>query len=323
MKNVRTIFMGTGPFAAPALQALLDEGYNVVAVYTKPLKKQRSRSKSALNPVRTLAAKYNIPINDPTEKLTAPHVYKNLKTYVPAIIVVAAYGKILPQKVLDLPRYGCVNIHASLLPRWRGASPIQSAIRAGDTQTGVTLMKMDANLDTGPIIAQASRSIGPDMHAPKLFTLLADDGARLLRKTLPAYIKGNCTLQPQNDAEATFCTVISRTDGCIKWQTSSTRDIYNQFRAFDPWPGVFTLWQRKEGTKPLRIKLLAITPLQHISTHAPGTVFSLKKYPFCIATVDGTLSIEQLQIEGKKKMDAHALINGYHDILSAQMYEMC
>ena len=313
--------MGSGPFAAPTLQALITSEYTVVTVYTKPLPVHaRSRTKIAANPVRTLAETHHIPVQDPQASLAAPDVFATLKAFAPDIIIVAAYGKILPQSVLDIPCYGCINIHASLLPRWRGASPIHAAIRAGDTETGVTIMRMDAGLDTGAIIAQKSRALPPHMHTPELFDLLADDGATLLMQVLPDCVSKKILPQPQPTKGITTCRTLARSEGCIDWH-ASTATIYNLFRAFDPWPGVFMQWQR--AATVLRIKLLDITPLPDAPPQAPGTVFKTDTHPLCIATADGAIAITRLQRQGKPPTDATAFINGYPDIFSAHLDKMC
>ncbi len=321
MKKLRTVFMGTGPFAAPILQALITTGYDVVAVYTKPqTDNARSRRKAPPNPVRAIAQTANIPIEDPHEPLRTPAIFAQLRSYAPEIIIVAAYGKILPQSVLDLPQHSCVNVHASLLPRWRGAAPIHAAIAAGDTTTGVTIMRIDAGLDTGPIIAQRTHAITPDMHTPELFSALATDGAQLLIETLPSYCDGTRVPQQQDDAQATTCHTLTRSDGCIAWHMT-TQEIYNRFRAFDPWPGIFTRWQR--SGKVLSLKLLDITPLPHAPTQPPGTVFRYDSHALCIATGDSAISIHRLQMAGKKSTDAQTFCNGYSDIFSARMDGMC
>ncbi len=315
--------MGTGHFAAPALRTLIASDYDVCAVYTKPLTStRRSRSKIAPNPIRDIATKNSIPIHDPHGKLSDTETFTDLSAYNADIIVVAAYGKILPQSILDIPRYGCINIHASLLPRWRGASPIHNAICSGDTETGVTIMRMDAGLDTGPIIAQQHRTIPSDIHTPQLFDLLADDGAKLLIEALPLYISGKLLPQEQDDTSATYCRTLSRDDGMIDWSMSA-QEIYNRFRGLDPWPGIFTTWMR--DNKKLRIKFIDIhyRPQQKHSHYIPGDIFALPEYPLCIATSDGIIIVETLQLEGKKSTDAHSFVNGYPDIYSASLAKIC
>ena len=314
--------MGTGEFAAPSLAVLIAANYSVVAVYTKPLSAHgRSRTKAVPNPVRARAERHAIPVHDPAGRLSDADTLATLRSLAPDIIIVAAYGNILPQSVLDLPRHGCVNVHASLLPRWRGASPIHAAIRAGDTQTGVTIMRMDAGLDTGPIIAQKSRAITPHMHTPELFVLLADDGARLLVEVLPDYLRGVRVPQPQSTHGVTTCRTLTRDDGHINWH-DTTQSIYNQFRAYDPWPGIFTLWHRDAANAPLRLKLTDIRPCMDAPRHMPGTVFSTDTHPLCVATADGALVVKRVQLQGKNDMDARAFVNGYGDIITARLGEM-
>lgn len=308
--------MGTGPFAAPALRALIAANYDIVGVYTKPLPTQRrSRTTVAQNPVRTAAQEHDIFIYDPAEKLSAPGTFAELSTLAPDLIVVAAYGKILPRDVLLLPRYGCINIHASLLPQWRGAAPIHNAIRAGDTVTGVTIMRMDEGIDTGPIITQSSREIAPDMHTPELFGALADDGAQLLIDTLPDYIDETILPKPQPAEGVTLCRTLSRDEGALDF-TQDTQTLYNQFRGLDPWPGTFACWTT--DTSCVRIKLLEITPTKMTHADAPGTVFTQDKNLY-IATADGALCVTRLQIEGKKPMSAADVLNGYQQLIGATL----
>ncbi len=310
--------MGTGEFAAASLRKLLDSDLQVVAVYTKP-ERSSGRRQSATNPVRTVAAKYNIPIYDPVDSLGTDENFAQIKSLAPDIIIVAAYGKILPQKVLDLPEHGCVNVHTSLLPRWRGASPIHHAILAGDTTTGVTIMRMDAGLDTGPIIAQTDIEIAPNMRTPELYTQLAQIGADLLVEALPEYTSGKLTAIAQPVDGVTTCRTLTRDDGQIDWNDSA-QSIYNQFRAFTPWPGVFTYWQR--GDKSIRIKLLDIkiansAQNQDCAKCANGTVFVDENGNLQVVTENNTIELLSIQREGKSAQSAKDFLNGYPDFANA------
>ncbi len=309
--------MGSGAFAAHHLTTLIADGMTPVAVYTQPQRRAgRGRRKVAPNPVRTVAEAHAIPIHDPATSLRDARVLTRLRTYAPDIIIVVAYGKILPRVVLDLPRYGCLNIHASLLPRWRGATPIHAAIAAGDTQTGVTLMRMDEGLDTGPIIAQsAPRTITPDMRTPALFDALAYDGAALLRDVLPRYIAGDITPTPQPHDGVTTCRTLTRDDGALDFSHSAA-EIYNRFRAYDPWPGIFAY----AGTMRIRFTDISIArqPPATARTAAPGTLLCHSGTLY-VATGSGTLHIHTLQRSGKKSCDARTFINGNRTLCGAQL----
>ncbi len=311
------VFMGTGTFAEQQLRALLDIA-TVRAIYTQPLRRAgRRRSQSAPNAVRECAREKNIPIYDPVEPLRTPEVFDTLRALAPDIIVVASYGKILPACVLNLPRHGCVNIHASLLPRWRGATPVQAAIAHGDTQTGVTLMRMDTGLDTGDIIAQSSpRTISPTLRAPQLFTLLAHDGAELLRTALPEYCRGALTPRPQNDAEATQCRTLTRQDGAIFPCTHDAATIAARIRAYDPWPGVFLV--APDGT--MALKILDATVVSSTDTTHPCGTLHCTSTDILLYTRTGALRLTALQFPGGRPLSATDALNGHRSRLTTLQY---
>ncbi len=321
-KNIRVVFMGTGKFAAKSLRALIETGYELIGIYTRPLRRAgRGRKTIADNPVRAEAEKRNIPLFDPVDKLDTTENLAVLQKLNPDIVVVVSYGKILPPKVLSLPRHGCLNVHASLLPRWRGASPVQHAILFGDCRTGVTVMKMDENLDTGPILLQKEISLHPDIRAPELSEKLAALGAVALTETLPAYLSGKATPQPQPSQGATYCQTLSREDGHLDWSRSA-REIYNRFRAFYPWPGVFSLHRRNDTVE--RIKFLELTPVDEKFPDLPaGTVVDLDSSNNsprpAVTTAGGAVEIKKLQRAGKKPQTAREFLNGCKNFIGARL----
>ncbi|HUM68807.1 MAG TPA: methionyl-tRNA formyltransferase, partial [Chloroflexota bacterium] len=236
----KVVFMGTPDFAVPSLQTLI-ETQQVVGVVTQPDKPAGRGNQLRPSPVKLVAQAANIPVYQPkslkTEEAAAP-----LRDWQPDVIVVAAFGQILRPHVLDLPPHGCLNVHASLLPRWRGASPIQHALLAGDEQTGVCLMCMDVGLDTGPVYACEATPIGVEDTAVSLHDRLANLGAALLRQYLPAILSGQLPARPQDDAHSTYAPMIKKEQGVINWQ-QSREQIDRHIRAMTPWPGAFTTWQ--------------------------------------------------------------------------------
>ncbi len=292
-----TIFFGTHEFAATILQALIDDPKIIVdLVVTQPDKPVGRKQELQKPPIKILAEKHNLTVIQP-ESLknfqTANHIFH--------IGVTAQYGKIIPQSVLDLPKHGILNVHTSLLPKYRGASPIQSALINGETETGVTIMKMEAGLDTGPILIQQKISIDPDDTYLNLDHKLAPIGAKALLEALPAYIEGTLQPQAQDETKATHCKQLSRDDGQIDWQ-KTTAELYNLYRGLTPWPGIWTTWNEK------RLKLLTIRP--STKQIPPGKVMAENKHLF-IGTADSSIEVLQLQLEGKSAMDPATFLSGY------------
>lgn len=225
------------------------------------------------------------------------------------LFVVAAFGQILPQSVLDMPRHGCLNVHGSLLPRWRGAAPIHAAIRAGDAETGITIMLMDAGLDTGPMLTQASTPITPDDTGASLHDRLAELGANLLIQTIPPYLNGQITPQPQDDALATYAPQLGKEEGRIDWSLPAVQ-IERTIRAFDPWPGTFTHWDGK---------LLKVHRARLRAGQQPAGSVALIDGALCVGTGDGLLELVELQLEGRKRVTADDFLRGHPQIVGAQL----
>jgi methionyl-tRNA formyltransferase len=312
--QVRIIFMGTPDFAKTVLEELLAKEYNIVAVYTRGDKPSGRKQELTEPPVKTLAKSMNIPVEQP-EKLDDDAI-KKIIDYKPDLIIVAAYGKLLPKKLLNLPGLGCLNIHASFLPRWRGASPIQNALLAGDGQTGVTIMLMDEGLDTGPTVAQKNFQILPDETSSTLTEKLSREGTTLLLETLPLWIRRKIEPRKQNDEEATLCQLIEREDGKIFWNESA-ETIYNQYRAFTPWPGIFTYLRRNQG-EFTRVKFPRVS-LQKTNPTTPrklGEVFEVGE-KIAVQTGQGLIFIEEIQFSGKDPMPIRLFLNGQPDLIGS------
>ncbi|MDH7485387.1 MAG: methionyl-tRNA formyltransferase [Anaerolineae bacterium] len=305
--TTRVVFMGTPDFAVPSLAALLSDGYQVVGVVTQPDRPAGRGRQLASSPVRRFAATHGLTVLQPTT-LRQPEPVAELQALAPDLIVVAAYGLILPQSVLDIPPHGCLNVHGSLLPRYRGAAPIPAAILAGDRETGVTIMLMDADMDTGPILSQAACSIEPDDTTGTLTARLAELGAALLSQTLPRWLAGEIEPQPQDDERATYAPMVRKADGQIDW-TLPAEQIARRVRAYQPWPGATTFW---EG-QPL--KLLKVHAVQG-TTVAPGRVVAWGEGAG-VGTGEGLLLLEEVQLAGKRAMSIADFLRGRRGFLGS------
>jgi methionyl-tRNA formyltransferase len=295
------LFMGSPDFALPTLSALKDH-YPVVGVVTQPDRPAGRGRVLSPPPVKTLAASLGLPVIQP-RRLKEAQAMQQLNQWKPDLIVVAAFGQILKSEVLDLPRYGCINVHASLLPRWRGAAPIQAAILHGDEQSGVTIMRMDPGLDTGPILSQRSTAITPQDTAESLGNRLAQLGAELLIETLPAYIDGKISPKPQDDSLATYASMLEKEAGHLDFNQPAEL-LARKVRAFNPWPGAFTMWQ---GTY-LKIHQAHAKSAQ-TSNLEPGKTVISEGLP-AITTADGLIVLDEVQPAGKKAMPGKIFLNG-------------
>ncbi len=307
----RTVFMGTPEFAVPILQALVRE-YEIVAIYTR-MDKPAGRGKQLVeSPVKVVARQYNLTIEQP-RTLRNIGEQNRLRAYEPDLIVVAAYGLILPQAVLETPTYGCINTHPSLLPRWRGASPIPFAILAGDTETGVTLMQMDEGLDTGPILTVRTLPIAPDETTGSLTAKLSKLGAELLLETIPAYLEGKITPIPQDNAQATMTRLVAKEDGRINWQTSAVY-LERMVRAYQPWPTAYTFYQGE------MLKILRASVMDSSAPELPGTVLQHGK-EIGVATGKGILILHEVQLAGKRAMSAGEFARGQREFVGSRLDE--
>lgn len=298
----RIVFMGSPQFAVPTLQALA-EHYPVVGTVTQPDRPAGRGRELTSPPVKRLAQALNIPVIQPP-RLSEPQVMQQLHDWQPDLIVVAAFGQILRQAVLNLPPHGCVNVHASLLPRWRGAAPIQAAILHGDHETGITIMRMDAGIDTGPILSQRETPVYPDDTADSLSERLAHVGADLLIRTLSDYLRGKILPKTQDEAQATYATMLSKADGRLDF-SQSAEALALRVRAMNSWPGAFTEWQGQP------IKVLRA---QAVSGKSPGLgVARIHKGKPAIGAANGLLVLEEVQPAGKRPISGAEYLRGARD----------
>ncbi len=296
---MRIAFMGTPEFAVPSLQAL-HETWEVALVVTNPDRPKGRGRRLQASPVKQYAEQEGLEVFQP-RSLKKPEVMERLGRVEPDVIVVAAYGKILPPRILALPRLGCVNVHASLLPKYRGAAPIQWAIIRGEQETGVTIMLMDEGLDTGPILATASEAILPEDTAGSLSERLAKLGARLLVETLPRYASGEIQPRPQPAQGATRAPMLRKEDGWVDFGQPA-QAVANRIRGTDPWPGAYCLLAGE------RLKLFGARPTS--GSAAPGTVLGLENRALVVACGQDAVAISELQLPGRRRMSAEALCAG-------------
>ena len=308
---MRIVFMGTPEFAIVPLESLILNRYQVVAVYTQPDKPVgRGRSLSP-SPVKKAALTWNLPVVQPSS-LKNTEAVASLADFHPDVVVVAAFGQILPQSVLGIPPLGCINIHPSLLPRYRGASPVAASVLAGDEFTGVSIMLMDSGLDTGPVLARAPISISPHDTTGSLTTKLCLIAAQLLQEVLVRWQRDEITPQPQDEAEATYSGEFSKKDGGIDWSLSAG-NIWRRVRAFQPWPGCYTSWQGK------RLEIIEAVPLPGEESLEAGRIVSLNRegVAFGVCTGDGVLGVSKVQLEGKRVMPADEFLRGQRQFIGA------
>ena len=305
--TVRLVFAGTPDFAATALKALIADGHTIVGVYSQPDRPAGRGRKLQPSPVKQVALDHEIPVFQP-ETLKTPEAQKQLADLNPDVMIVAAYGLILPKAVLDIPTHGCLNIHASLLPRWRGAAPIQRAIAAGDYETGITIMQMDEGLDTGAMLLKSLTAIDDSDTGGSLHDRLAELGGNAIIKALELLQKGELTGEPQNDELACYASKLSKTEGHIDWATDATV-IERLVRAFNPWPGTYT------DLGDQRIRIHEARALVTTSDGLPGTVIQRDREGIDIACGNGTLRITRLQLPGSRAQSVNDLINGGKELL--------
>lgn len=307
--RVRIVFMGSPDFALPSLRALAGDGRKahpcqVVGVVTQPDRAAGRGRVLKPPPVKILALELGLPIIQP-EKLREASAMEQLRAWSPDLIVVAAFGQILRPEVLDLPRFGCLNVHASLLPRWRGAAPINAAIFHGDEETGVTIMKMDAGLDTGPILSQRALRIAPDETAASLSDKLSTLGADLLLETLPGYLAGTLSPRPQPEEGVTYAPMLKKEDARLDFNRHGV-ELARQVRAYYPWPGAFMDWQGA----PLKIHKAHTEIIFTYVIQPPGTRTVIGGLPAVFAGDNTPLVLDEVQPAGKNPMSGRAFLAG-------------
>jgi methionyl-tRNA formyltransferase len=298
---MRVVFLGTPEFAVPSLVALASE-HQVLAVLTQPDRPKGRGNQLTASPVKTAALNLNIPVYQP-ERVRRSESVELLKSFEAELMVVVGYGQIIPQSIIDLPREGILNVHASLLPKYRGAAPIQWAIANGETETGVTIMQIDAGLDTGDMLLKGSVAIGSEETAPELSARLAPLGAQLLLEAIRQIANGTVKREKQNDADATFAPILKKEDGFIDWSRSAGV-IYNRLRGFTPWPGAYTMFRGQQ------LSVLQAKPVGEPAV-ASGTLHVEKRRLLAGCGEETVLELLELQPAGKKRMSAEAFLNGY------------
>ncbi|MEN8614911.1 methionyl-tRNA formyltransferase [Dehalogenimonas sp. THU2] len=311
---MKIVFMGTPEFAVPVLEALAGEGYKVAAVYTRRDAPSGRGKTLTASPVKQMAEQHGLTVIQPGT-LRKPEAQAELRELEPDVIVVAAYGLILPQAVLDIPRLGCLNVHASLLPRHRGAAPIAAAIAAGDRFTGVSIMRMDAGIDTGAVYSRAMIPVFDWDTTGSLSGRLAIIGAMSLIDVLPQVERGTIDAVPQPVEGSTYAPMLAKEAGRIDWRQSADM-IWRQSRAFQPWPGAYTAWQGKT------LKLIETRPVDIDTKAEPGTVVQVPNapaVPFGVATGGGVLGILSLQLEGKRPAAAAEFLRGQRDFIGSML----
>lgn len=312
MSKTKIVFFGTPEFSLPAFRFLVENNYQIIGAVTAPDKSFGRKKILTPSPVKTFAQQNNIPVFQPNSLKKEPDFLQQFKELAPDLCIIVAYGKIIPKDYLVIPKYGFVNIHPSLLPKYRGPSPIQSAILNGEKETGVTIMLADEETDHGSVLEQIKHEISNTKSFKEISQKLSEVGAKLLIDTLPSYLDGTIQPKPQNHSEATFTKMLKREDGKINWNQSAEQ-IYNQVRALNPEPGTWTLW----NNQTLNIAEGEISPAS--VNLFPGQVQIIDNQ-IAVATSAGYLILKSLQLEGGKKIDAKSFLNGHPDFADTQLH---
>ncbi len=302
MAGLRIIFMGTPDFACPILAKLIERGDNILAVVTQPDRPKGRGQKLLPPPVKVIAEEQGIPVLQPP-KVRAPEFIEQIRGLNPDLMVVVAFGQILPQGLLNIPKHGCINIHASLLPRYRGAAPINWCLVNGESETGITTMQMDAGLDTGDMLIKRVIAIGPEEDAQSLHDRLSILGAETLDETLERLVNGTLKPEKQDDTLSCYAPILKKEDGLIDWNKNPVQ-IKNLVRGLTPWPGAYTTISDKT------LKLYKVSVADGSAT--PGEIISVGKSGITVACGSGSIRIEELQLEGRKRLTAADFLAGYH-----------
>src|SRR6266702_32221 len=314
---MRLLFCGTPPFAVPTLKHLLARPeFHVLGVVSQPDRPRGRGQQLSVSPVKDVALAAHLPVHQP-EKIRNPEVQQLLEKLAPDVIVIIAYGQIIPARLLPIPRHGWINLHASLLPKYRGVAPIHWAIANGETRTGLTTMRIDAGMDTGEILLQREMEIGPTETAPELAARMSEAGAPLVEETLRGLDAGTIVPKPQNHAEATIAPILKKEDGRIDWN-SSAQEIYNRLRGFAPWPGAYTtfrgqtchLWAEPAVSDAALPAEVRTNPFFGAARAVPGTLFGGKCDWFVACGKATVLRLQSVKLEGRKQVSASGFANG-------------
>jgi methionyl-tRNA formyltransferase len=316
MSPLRIVFCGTPQFAVPTLKHLLaGPDFALLAVITQPDRPRGRGRQVMVSPVKDVALAAHLPVHQP-EKIRAPQVQQLLEKLAPDVVVIIAYGQIIPARLLSLPKHGWINLHASLLPKYRGAAPIHWAVANGETRTGLTTMRIDAGMDTGDILLQHEMGIGPDETAHELAARMSEAGPPLMEETLRGLAAGAIVPRPQNHAEATVAPILKKEDGHIDWNRSA-QEIYNRLRGFAPWPGAYTnfrgkpchVWGQPVSDEVFLAGILASKDFA-AARSAPGTLLGLKNDWFVSCGSATVLRLQSVKLEGRKQVSASEFANG-------------
>lgn len=314
-KKPTIVFMGTPDIAAIVLESLCLDNYSILAVVTQPdYHLKNKKDDDFISPVKKLALEKNIPISQP-QKLDDD--FKGwLRELSPDLIIVTAFGKIIPRDILEIPKFKSLNVHASLLPKLRGASPIQNALANGLTETGITIMLMDEGIDTGDILSQKSVTIDPADDYITLTGKLAVTASSLLVKTIPEWVAKTLTPTKQDSSQATMCQLIEKSDGKINWDEDAI-DIYNKFRAFRVWPGIFTFWDNKNNLQKVSLNQISHKKDKLGEKHHLGEVFKYSEEEIGVQTNNGVIILDKIQLAGKNETSINDFLNGYPNFLGS------
>jgi methionyl-tRNA formyltransferase len=297
------VFLGTPSFAVPTLERIVQAGHRVLAVFTQPDRPKGRGGELAASPVKASALRFSLPVYQP-ERIRRPEAVELLKQMQPDAMVVVGYGQIIPQSIIDIPRHGIINVHASLLPKYRGAAPIQWAIANGESSTGVTTMRIDAGLDTGDMLMKWETSIGPEENSVELGRRMAQSGADLLIQTLAGIDAGAICPEPQDNAQASLAPILKKEDGEVNWNWPA-RKIFNRARGFFPWPGEYSYFRGQ------LFHIWKVRVAEETGQGAPGHLIPLKKRLLVSCGESSALELIEVQIEGRKRMPAEAFLNGH------------
>lgn len=312
-ENLKIVFMGTSGFAKDILASLVEDKYKILATFTQPDKKVGRSHELKPSPVKEFSDLHKIPLFQP--KRIDQETITKIKEIDPNLIIVTAYGKIIPKELLEIPKFKCINVHPSMLPKFRGPSPIQNAILSGEKEAGITIMLMDEKVDHGNILSQIKFQIEPEDTTETLTEKIIPLSSKILSETILGWIEGKIKPQEQDDSKATYCQLIEREDGHIFWNEEA-EIIYNKFRAFHPWPEVFFLWTNNGSLIRIKIKKMRIQKEGQSEKRKIGEVFKINE-EIGVQAVNGIIMPEEIQLEGKKPLKIKEFINGYPNFIGS------